>query len=74
MVAFTIIFGSCGKDEPVTEGNADTRGASANTTKYKLIRYYLQYDIKMALRQAGSIHRPIVSLACIADNSDTGKN
>jgi hypothetical protein len=31
-------------------------------------------DIKMDLRQAGIVHRPIVSLACVADNSDTGEN
>ena len=25
----TIVFGACGKDEPATEGNAETRGAGA---------------------------------------------
>ena len=32
------------------------------------------YDKEMDLRQAGGIHRPIVSLAGVAGNSDTGEN
>lgn len=36
-------------------------------------QYYV-YDIEMDIRQAGIVYRPIVSLASVADYSDTGEN
>ena len=41
---------------------------------YLTIRNKRQDDIKVDLRQAGIVYRPIVSLAGVADYSDTGEN
>jgi len=36
-------------------------------------QYYV-YDIEMDIRQAGIVYRPIVSLASVAGDGDTGKD